>query len=676
MFPSTIKLTVVQKMIIGFASLAVLLVFTSLLSFFGLQEIKGSATTVVTKKMPMQKTMAAVKSSMLELSSISTNAFFDQSSQGLSRNIDNFNQTLVVYTQSADELAKLVGPQNKTKLAATLQSSKQYIDTTLSMFKQKLELIQTRNSLASVSSEAIKHADEASALMFDLSYLESDSRDLDTLIGMGTNVDNKLGLISPIIKELQRTGDADISAASIDDISYNISNIDADSDYINRLAETVETDGLVEMFNTEFEMLKQKLSKDNNGLFALQERKLSLAKNIQTAKQQLDNSLHNSVTLLNSLNEVISADTLQGQQDILDTVQANMIQNIVVSILGVGATIILAFIATRSISKPLSVVNSRLKILSGGDLTKRLEQDGNDEFSELSANVNVLIESLHELIGSIHSQEQTLTNTTQRNIKMGDESLKQVALQQDQISRTSQITLSVKASSLANQQQIKSASEQMVAAINKSDDVVSLVEQSRLQVNEQANQAQHSATIIHRLSDKSHKIGSILDVIKTIAEQTNLLALNAAIEAARAGEQGRGFAVVADEVRTLATRTQKSTEEIEGMISALQNDAEQAVEAINLGSEQVQKGVALTQDVKAQVNQIKATIEILAEVNHQIVVDASTQDQLLDDVVLSLNSIVDLAQKTAQSTKDSNQATHEMGEQMGLLKGAVEKFKL
>jgi methyl-accepting chemotaxis protein len=138
---------------------------------------------------------------------------------------------------------------------------------------------------------------------------------------------------------------------------------------------------------------------------------------------------------------------------------------------------------------------------------------------------------------------------------------------------------------------------QMTQAIGQIDTVKSLVVQSRKQVDEQAQQAVESAIIIQRLGDNSSKIGHILDIIKTISKQTNLLALNAAIGAARAGEEGRGFAVVAYEVRTLATRTHKSTEEIEQMIVTLQKSASQAVQAINLGSTQVEKRVVLTQKV-------------------------------------------------------------------------------
>jgi methyl-accepting chemotaxis protein len=202
------------------------------------------------------------------------------------------------------------------------------------------------------------------------------------------------------------------------------------------------------------------------------------------------------------------------------------------------------------------------------------------------------------------------------------------------------------------------------------------VERSKRQVSEQAEQAAQSVEIVNRVGENSHKIEGILDVIKTIAEQTNLLALNAAIEAARAGEQGRGFAVVADEVRTLATRTQASTEEIEKMISSLQDDAQLAVKAMKKGSEQVQQGVETTNEVTSQVIAIKQLIQGLASFNHQIVQDTDRQDELLDDVVNRLTTIVTLSENSASSTQASNDAIHEIEIQMDGLSAAVKQFRI
>lgn len=669
------QLTVVRKMILGFSGLAILLLVTSLMSYFGLQEIKYSASTVVAEKMPMQKAMTGVRTDILSLSNLIIRAYYETEDAELALQKDSFIQVSQSLTDGLQSLQTFVVDDNQSELTTTVDLSSQYISFGEKIFTDINAIIAIRKELAFSSEKALSIADEASALMLDLSYLDGNERNLEPLIGMGNNVDNKLTSILGFTQELARAVERGHIQQTIDDMQYNITNIDADAKYLNRLAETVENDGLVASFNAQFAILKSLLSGDS-GIYALQMRRLGLIEAINQSYKEANFALNQTTEILSTLTASVNAATLQGQEDILNTVESNEIKNILVSIIGITATIILALIAIRSIAKPLKEVNQRLKVLSSGDLSKRMNEEGYDEFAELSKNVNKLIDSLQTLIGSIHEQEQVLTEVINRNIEMGDRSLQQVAMQQQQISQTSVNTLQVKQTSLNNLRQIEASKEQITQAIGQIDTVKSLVDQNRKQVDEQAKQAVESAIIINRLGDNSNKIGHILDVIKTISKQTNLLALNAAIEAARAGEEGRGFAVVADEVRTLATRTHKSTEEIEQMIVALQKDASQAVLAINLGTTQVEKGVVLTQKVTTEVTDIGRIIEALAIVNNQIVGDTQSQEVLLDDVVISLKSIVKLAENSAQSTTESNRATHQLGEQMSLLKQAVSKFIL
>lgn len=669
------ELTVVRKMILGFSGLSILLLATSLMSYFGLQEIKHSASTVVEEKMPMQKAMTGVRTDILSLSNSIIRAYYETDDVRLASQKDSFNQLSQSLTDGLSSLQTFVADNNQSKLTNTVELSGQYIGFGDQIFRDIDSIIGIRKKLTTASEKALLVADEASALMLDLSYLEGNDRNLEPLIGMGNNIDNKLTSILGFTQELARAVESEHIRQTIDDMQYNITNIEADANYLNRLAETVENDGLVAGFNLQFTNLKTILSSDE-GIYALHMERLGLIESINQSYINANLTLNQTTEILSTLTASVNAATLQGQQDILRTVESNEIKNIVVSMVGITATIILALIATRSIAKPLKEVNKRLKVLSSGDLSQRMNEDGYDEFAELSQNVNRLIDSLQTLIGSIHEQEQVLTDVINRSIEMGDRSLQQVAQQQQQISQTSVNTLEVKQTSLNNLRQIEASKEQMTQAIAQTDTVMSLVDQSRRQVDEQAQQSTESAKIVHRLSDNSNKIGGILDVIKTIAKQTNLLALNAAIEAARAGEEGRGFAVVADEVRTLATRTHKSTEEIERMIVALQKDAKQAVLAINLGTSQVEQGVELTQKVTAEVTDIRGIIEALASVNSQIVGDTQNQEVLLDDVVKSLNSIVMLAENSAQSTQESNSATHQLSEQMNLLKQAVSRFRL
>ena len=429
------------------------------------------------------------------------------------------------------------------------------------------------------------------------------------------------------------------------------------------------------MFNEQYTNLIAQLTGDN-GLISLQQEKLAQIEASQSFRASANAALDEALAEINQLFENVSESTLQGQNEILNTVQDNLVKNIVVSVIGLIAAILLATISTRSIARPLARINRGLTQLSKGDLTRKLEQTGNDEFAALAAKVNSLTDSLRELVGNILEQEKKLVSVTKESVSMGEKSLLDVDAQREQVRVTSGNTQVVRDTSRSNLEQINVAMDELNTVTEQSQAIAELVEENRQQVNNQAKQAEASAQVIHRLDENSRNIGSILDVIKTIAEQTNLLALNAAIEAARAGEQGRGFAVVADEVRTLANRTHDSTEEIESMIGSLQKDAAQAVKAINVGREQANKGVEITEQVSHQVENIRNIIVKLSQINQHIVNDTRQQDDLLADVASSLTTIVELADSSAQSTRQANESTMQLDEQMDQLKRAVDRFQL
>ena len=670
-----LRVSVVSKLVIGFSSLAILLLITSVVAYFGLNDIKNSAEEVAFEKMPVQRSVATINQQVLNLARITTNAYFETEVETLATYKIEFDALYKQFLENVAELSTMVSAQNIDSLELAIKTSQAYLVASQSMFDSKNQKLSNDITLKDQVKMAFDYTDEASALMLDLSYLEGDSPDLETLIGLSTNIDNKLGTMLSTIDEILRVSDADKVANIIDDLDYGLSNVDVDLDYATRISEDIDDQGILVSFKEQFTFAKETL-KGEFGVFSMKRKQLSLIQEASAHRNTANEAINQALSALQQLSESVNKDALEGQQNILDAVQSNLIKSLSISLLGIFATIMLAIIATRSISKPLKAVNRKLRILSKGDLSQLLDDSGNDEFAELSSNVNQLIKSLHMLIGEINDKESNLRVVALKSIEMGDQSLQQVAEQQSQIDLTNENTQRVKQTSQSNMHQIEEADRKIIEAISQSDRVVSLVLQSANQVNEQAIQAQKSTEIVHRLGDNSNKIGSILDVIKTIAEQTNLLALNAAIEAARAGEQGRGFAVVADEVRTLATRTHNSTEEIEKMIANLQSDSQQAVKAMNAGSEQVQKGVEITKEVTSQVNQIKSIIESLAVVNRNIVQDTKAQDGYLDEVVARLDNIVHLSKDSAESTRASNDATHEIENQMNALREAVGQFKL
>lgn len=667
------RLTVVNKIILGFASFGCLLLITSILSYWGLSGIQSSAEDVIEEKMPVQTLMNEINTQILTLATITANGYHVKSLSELENSKANFENRSAEFISRLDALAALLA--NDDQASQAIAASRQYVNNSHDMYRALQQQLTFEQRIAEQSERVMMIADEASALMLDLSYLEGNDPGIETIIGTGNNIDNKLLTMNTAIDDLVNSRDAEATAVIVEDLAYQLSNLAVDKDYLNRLAETIDTQGTVEQFNEQYDAFIEALN-GSNGLVWMQQQKLAFTSESAARQQDGREALIAAQEVIETLYGQVNASTLTAQQKILDTVMGALVKTAAVFVIGLLAAVVLAVITTRSIARPLVKINRGLTQLSEGDLTRKLDDSGSDEFAALAAKINSLTESLRSLVGNILSQEHRLEEVTKSSIALGEESLQQVDEQRQQVQLTATNTDHVRETSHHNLLQITTAMEKLSQVEQQSQSIAVLAENNRQQVLEQARQAEASAQVVHRLDENSRNIGSILDVIKTIAEQTNLLALNAAIEAARAGEQGRGFAVVADEVRTLANRTHNSTEEIEAMIGSLQKDAHQAVQTINTGREQAQQGAKTTEQVTEQVATISVIIQDLSRINREIVTDTERQDALLSDVAGSLQRIVELAELSASSTERANASTSKIDVEIADLKRAVSKFRL
>jgi len=202
-----------------------------------------------------------------------------------------------------------------------------------------------------------------------------------------------------------------------------------------------------------------------------------------------------------------------------------------------------------------------------------------------------------------------------------------------------------------------------------------VVATTQAQIDRLADEVEQAARVIHELEQDSERIGGVLDVIRGIAEQTNLLALNAAIEAARAGEQGRGFAVVADEVRSLASRTQESTEEIHAMIESLQQASRQAVSVMASGREQARETVTHADETRQSLEEILRSISTISGTSDSIAAAAAEQHVGANEVNRTIVSINEIAEQTNQGARDLEHSSAELGEVAGRLRQLVSTFK-
>ncbi|WP_108650943.1 methyl-accepting chemotaxis protein [Dongshaea marina] len=342
---------------------------------------------------------------------------------------------------------------------------------------------------------------------------------------------------------------------------------------------------------------------------------------------------------------------------------------ILLVILGLISAVII-----RSIGLPLHGTIKALNDISEGegDLTRRLDESGTDEISTLSHAFNRFVEKLQSMISDIHAASQKTVSESQLLSEIvGKNST--IAAQQNQ--ETDGVATAMNEMSSTTQEVANNAQGAAQAANETSEQAVNgmaVVDQTIQLIGNLADELTETVGVSERLEQETQQIGSVLDVIRGIAEQTNLLALNAAIEAARAGEQGRGFAVVADEVRTLATRTQSSTNEIQEMIEKLQQMAKNVSAAMERTQQHSVASAEQAQLAGEALGQINEGITSINDMNTQIASAAEEQSLAANEINRNVTNIADLSNETVEQNTQTEQAAgdlRDVGEQLTELVG-------
>ncbi|HCL4249453.1 TPA: methyl-accepting chemotaxis protein [Pseudomonas aeruginosa] len=364
------------------------------------------------------------------------------------------------------------------------------------------------------------------------------------------------------------------------------------------------------------------------------------------------------------------------QQAMLHSLRTNSLLIVGAAVLALLVGLGAAFGISLLIVRPLRQAMGVAQRIAEGDLAVRVDSERRDEVGQLMAAMRAMTGSLRGIVsqlqdgvGRIAGASEALSGVTTRT-RLGIDS---------QRAETEQVATAMNQMA-ATVHEVAHNAEEAAGSAESADGKVSVgqevVRQTLDRIERLAEAVRAATASVEALSADSQRIGSVLDVIKSVAEQTNLLALNAAIEAARAGDQGRGFAVVADEVRALARRTQQSTAEIETLIGALQNGTQQAVQRMQRSHQLVDQSVDDALQTEAALGNIATAVALIQQMNQQIAAASEQQSAVAEEINRSVTAIREVADQSAQAMQSTASSSEQLAELGRELQGMVRHFRL
>jgi methyl-accepting chemotaxis protein len=379
----------------------------------------------------------------------------------------------------------------------------------------------------------------------------------------------------------------------------------------------------------------------------------------------------------------VNLDGIEAQVAVVKAGVDERVKDMLLSIVGIAVLvlvviILIGLVMARALVKPILQMKANLDDIAAGegDLTRRLAITSQDEIGELGGSFNRFVDKIHGLVRQIADMTGQLTGLVSEVAAQAQRS--EHAMQQ-QRHETDQVATAINEMSSAAQEVAKSAQNAAVAAQQtdvEGQQAKRVVDGSIAQIHALVGDIRASGTSLDSLQQDVQSIVSVLSVIRSIAEQTNLLALNAAIEAARAGEAGRGFAVVADEVRALASRTQQSTQEIQGMIDRLEQGTRSAVDAMRRSSEAGDGTSVKANEAGQSLDAIAALIATINAMNAQIAAAAEEQTAVAEEINRSVHQIATSVDTVADETQQGAQTSRQLaalGERLGQM---VRQFRI
>lgn len=349
---------------------------------------------------------------------------------------------------------------------------------------------------------------------------------------------------------------------------------------------------------------------------------------------------------------------------------------VAISIVSVVFGLFMGILLTRSITRPLKTAVSAAERLAEGDLTVQIHAGSKDETGQLLIAMKHMTERLLDTVSHISAASEQLSSATEEMSNVTNQTAASVHSQKCNLEQTATAIHEMSATVGEIAQNAQVAATSTSAADSETKQGLDVIENVNEIISSLSDDIGNTKAAIIRLDEQTSNVGSILEVITAVADQTNLLALNAAIEAARAGEHGRGFAVVADEVRTLASRTQESITTIQDLITNLQQESENSVRAMEVGEQKVQQSAKMAQQAGVALTSIEQAVSSINDMNLQIASASEQQNMVAEEITHSVSNINQASDETNNGAQQIAVSSEELSQMAMSLKTLVRQFKI